>query len=169
MNIFLCVCIVFLVVLLLVLFFSEKKDESQVRLEVFLKEIGADRMRHGHGTLYEHLMGTFLLLRDMKANDDICLAGGLHSVYGTTVYKTKTLDTNNTVVRDLFGEKVDRYVRIFSTMNRPLLLSANDESSGLSNEDLRAMRQIEIANMTDQAPFSEKIEVLKQRLASMTT
>jgi len=167
-KIFLSVCIVLFIVLLIV-FFCKKKDEPQARLEVFLKEIGADRMEHGNGTLHEHLMGTFLLLRDMKAEDDICLAGGLHSVYGTSAYKTKTIDTKSTIVRDMFGENVDRYVRIFSTMNRRLLLSENDESVGLQMEDLMAMRQIEIANMMEQMPSSKKIEVLKQRLAAMTT
>ena len=95
----------------------------------------------------DHLLRTFLLLKSAHLNDTICLAGGLHSVYGTSSYKNGCLDTDSRLVANTFGEDVDYLVKLFSSLDRPKDLI---DGNGLYERDLFFMRCIESANLYDQ-------------------
>lgn len=117
-------------------------------LKNFLEQIGATQKKHKKGTLADHLLRTFHILKDAGAGDILALAGGLHSVYGTNVFKKQSVSRDSAVVADLFGPEVDRLVRLFSNINRPNCLETPDGS--LSDLDLFLMRSIECANLHDQ-------------------
>lgn len=114
----------------------------------FLAEIGADKKPHKHGSLKDHLMRTFHLLKTVGASDILALAGGLHSVYGTNAYKNAALKPDDTKIKEKFGAEVDRIVRIFGSIDRPRVLESPDGS--LSDLDLFLLRCIECANLYDQ-------------------
>lgn len=117
-------------------------------LASFLETIGATKLPHKHGSLADHLMRTFHLLKNAGAGDILALAGGLHSVYGTNAYKKACLKKDDTRIRELFGSEVDRLVRLFSAVDRPKRLENPDGS--LEDLDLFLLRSIECANLHDQ-------------------
>jgi len=114
----------------------------------FLESIGANRRKHVKGTLADHLIRTFHMLKGVGANDIVALAGGLHSVYGTNAFKSPCLKKEDKRIHELFGAEVDRLVRLFSTLDRPNSLESPDGS--LSETDLFLLRCIECANLYDQ-------------------
>lgn len=120
---------------------------SESLLKNFLLNIGANQKPHKNGSLMDHLMRTFMLMKSANLNDGICLAGGLHSVYGTSSYKDGCLPHDSTLVADTFGEDVDAAVRLFGSLNRPDDLK---DDSRLSEVELFLMRCIEVANLYDQ-------------------
>jgi SM-20-related protein len=121
---------------------------AETLLATFLKSVGADRKPHKDGSLQDHLMRTFHILKASGATDLLALAGGLHSVYGTNAYLNACLPANDTQIKVQFGSEVDRLVRLFSSLNRPSVLENPDGS--LSDGDLFCMRCIECANLYDQ-------------------
>jgi SM-20-related protein len=117
-------------------------------LASFLECIGATRLKHNKGTLADHLIRTFHLLKASGANDILALAGGLHSVYGTNAFKHPCVDKDDKRIYTMFGAEVDRIVRLFSTVDRPSSLESPDGS--LNETDLFLLRCIECANLYDQ-------------------
>jgi len=126
--------------------------EVETLLNQFLRDIGADKRAHKNGTLANHLIRTFHLLKSSGLTDIVALAGGLHSVYGTNVFKDKVLEKSDTILKDTFGSEVDRLVRLFSDIDRPNCLENPDGS--LSDLDLFLMRAIECANLYDQGELN---------------
>ncbi len=122
--------------------------ESEELLTAFLNEVGANKLPHKRGSLADHLIRTYHIMRDAGAGDILALAGGLHSIYGTNVYKKPVLDVTTTIVRDRFGPEVDRLVRLFNASDRPKCLETPDGT--LDELDLFLLRTIECANLYDQ-------------------
>ena len=115
----------------------------------FLLEVGTKNQPHGHRTLYEHLIGTWKLLKEWGGSRDICNAGLFHSIYGTQVYLPSTIPIKNRkVVQNLIGEKAENLVYLFHitppdrfehfvTMHEP------DRSDLITIEYANAMEQSE--------------------------
>ena len=115
----------------------------------FLLEVGTKNQPHGHRTLYEHLIGTWKLLKEWGCSRDICNAGLFHSIYGTQVYLPSTIPIKNRkVVQNLIGEKAENLVYLFHitppdrfehfvTMHEP------DRSDLITIEYANAMEQSE--------------------------
>jgi hypothetical protein len=136
-------------------------------LKNFLVQIGATQKKHKKGTLADHLLRTYHILKDVGANDILALAGGLHSVYGTNVFKKQSIDKNSTVVSDMFGPEVDRIVRLFGSVDRPNCLENPDGT--LSELDLFLLRSIECANLFDQDELTaDKYPNLKRFVEELT-
>ena len=133
------------------------------KLDAFLDSIGTKNMPHQKEHLYDHLMRTYFLAKDTFKDDTIALIGGLHSVYGTTAYKNKCLPHESTLVKDTFGDKVDKYVRMFGSINRQLL---EEPDGSINDEDLYILRCVEVANLYDQQSLDKRPNLLafaKQR------
>jgi hypothetical protein len=92
-------------------------------LLVALKRLGAFRTQHNRRmglTLGEHLTNTYDDLKRMGADEDVALAGGLHSIYGTNAFRSASLGPDKRpVIRQLFGERAERLAWLFSQINRP--------------------------------------------------
>jgi hypothetical protein len=121
---------------------------AEQMLVSFLESIGATRLKHRKGTLADHLLRTFHMLKGVGAGDIIALAGGLHSVYGTNAFNKACISKDDRRIHDMFGAEVDRLVRLFNTLDRPSSLESPDGS--LSDTDLFLLRCIECANLYDQ-------------------
>lgn len=79
-------------------------------LSAWLIRHGALKLPHKTGSLHDHLMRVFELLWAKKCNYDVCVAGGLHSIYGTAVYGNKLIeptDANRQKVREEWGDAVE--------------------------------------------------------------
>lgn len=133
------------------------------KLDTFLESIGTKNMPHRNERLYDHLMRTYFLVKDTFKDDTIALIGGLHSVYGTTAYKNKCLPYESTLIKDTFGDKVNKYVRMFGSINRQLL---EEPDGSINDEDLYILRCVEVANLYDQQSLDKRPNLLafaKQR------
>jgi len=122
--------------------------DSETLLTSFLHEIGADKLPHKSGTLFDHLIRTFHIIKTIGMNDILALAGGLHSVYSTNYYKTACLPFTSEKILETFGPEIDRIVRLFCTIDKPQALENPDGT--LSEVDLFLLRCIECANLYDQ-------------------
>ena len=129
--------------------------ESEELLTTFLLEVGATKLPHKRGSLADHLIRTYHLLKSAGAGDILALAGGLHSIYGTNAYKKAALPKESTKVREWFGPEVDRLVRLFCSCNRPSCLENPDGS--LEELDLFLLRSIECANLYDQEELTVEL------------
>lgn len=68
-------------------------DERRVgEIVEFLVEHGASENAHSGGSLLRHLVGTMTQLRLWEASDTLCIAGLIHSVYGTECYRGSIID-----------------------------------------------------------------------------
>jgi hypothetical protein len=140
-----------------------------------LKRVGAFKKIHSRRrgiTLGEHLANTYDDLKRMGADEEVALAGGLHSIYGTNRFKFQTLKSEQRpVVRELFGGRVERLAWLFCTIDRPSCLETGDVREWKSNspmevspEDLRDLRLVEIANLADNEANLEKYPNLEKFL-----
>jgi hypothetical protein len=129
-------------------------------LLVALKRTGAFKKQHNRRmglTLGEHLVNTYDDLLRMGAEEDVALAGGLHSIYGTNSFRETSVSSDQRpVIKGLFGERAERLAWLFSTINRPQGLESGDirdwrsgEPVEASENDFRDLRLIEVANLRD--------------------
>lgn len=132
-----------------------KIDGNDEKLRDFLLEIRANELPHKNGSLMDHLLRTYFILKGIGAKEVLAFAGGLHSVYGTNAYKGHALELDNTRVLEHFGEEVDGLVRTFHEINRPEVLENPDGS--LSDIELFLLRCIECANLHDQQELSAEV------------
>ena len=126
-------------------------NDEEAKLIDFLQKIGADKVKHKVGTLFDHLYRVYKILKEFHAPDYVAIAGGLHSVLGTNVF-TKPVTTEQEV-EETFGTKVFNLVRLFSRIDRPKVLETPD--GVLSEQNLHDLRMIECANLYDQSDLNE--------------
>ena len=138
-----------------VLMDTSKLQADDEKLRDFLLEINAHQLPHKHGSLMDHLLRTYYILKGAGAEGGIALAGGLHSVYGTNAYKNNPLDVTDTRVADKFGPEVDLAVRLFHSIDRPNVLENPDGS--LNEVELFILRCIECANLYDQEELDPRV------------
>lgn len=129
-------------------------------LLVALKRVGAFKKQHNRRmglTLGEHLVNTYDDLKRMGAEEEVALAGGLHSIYGTNAFRNQSVELEKRpIIRSLFGERTERLAWLFSQINRPRCFEGENivnwrtgESVDISPDDLRDLKLIEAANLSD--------------------
>ena len=125
-----------------------------------LKRVGAFKKQHNRRmglTLGEHLTNTYDDLKRMGAEEDVALAGGLHSIYGTNSFRQTSLGADKRpVIRGLFGERTERLAWLFSQINRPHCFEKESvknwqtgEPVEISEKDFQDLQLIEVANLID--------------------
>ena len=108
-------------------------------------------------TLGEHLVNTYDDLLRMGAEEDVALGGGLHSIYGTSIFQTVTVTPEQRpIIQGLFGERAERLAWLFSRVNRPKGLEDGhplDYEAGkpvpMTEQDFEDLQLIEVANLID--------------------
>lgn len=99
-------------------------------------------VQHSGGTLFEHLVGTYKLLKEIGCANDICLAGLLHSCMGTESFQPDYHFTKEQII-EYTNEQVYSFVERFGkTKNRIETFSKYNDHT---------MLLIEWANLKDQA------------------
>ena len=133
----------------------------RVELILYLRQTySTDHLKRSLG---QHLLSVFDRLVALGCDIDICTAGALHSIYGTTNFKTVTMvasNQNRNSVRNKFGLRVERLIFLFHTCSRKS--QNNIEKGVLFNrtnryllrgvviDEIRALRLIEAVNYLDQ-------------------
>jgi len=125
-----------------------------------LKRLGVFRKMHDtHAarTLGEHLVNTYDDLLRMGAEEDVALGGGLHSIYGTSIFHTVTVTPEQRpIIQGLFGERAERLAWLFSRVNRPEGLEdghpldyETKRPIAMTEQDFEDLQMIEVANLID--------------------
>ena len=109
----------------------------------FLISLDADQTPHSGRVLFEHLKGVHDLLRDWGNDEDVCLAGLYHSIYGTNTFKHVSLTERARLV-EMIGDRAEFLVHCFCTRDRPLFESIDDPVIR------RQLMEIEAANLFEQ-------------------
>ena len=143
-------------------------------LVLALKRMGAFHMNHNkrlERKLGEHLLSTYDGLKAIGAEEDVALAGGLHSIYGTSVFRKVTVPPERrAVIRGLFGDRAERLAWLFSSINRPACLEGTapiqDWQTGepveVSPEDFADLQLIEVVNLGDNGSTLAKYPALRE-------
>lgn len=114
------------------------------RIAGFLAARGAQNIRHGGQTLFEHLVGTASCLMVAHAAEDVVYAGLCHSVYGTPFFSHKLLGAEDRrQLQSLLGERAEELVWSYSTFVAGKVEAGRDLCS------LNPLMQIAIANQMD--------------------
>ena len=80
----------------------------------FLVEVGTKDYPHGQSKLYDHLVGTWTILKELKCSENICNAGLFHSIYGTQIFEARMIPIHRReIVKDLIGELSENLVFLF--------------------------------------------------------
>lgn len=79
---------------------------------------------HSGTTFFDHLFGTFCVLKKFNCDEDTCLAGLFHAIYGTEYFKNAP-PVEEGFVKSLIGKKSNDLVKLFSTPNRDLNIINN--------------------------------------------
>lgn len=128
------------------------QSPDTLMLEGFLEHIGAHKMQHKHGSLKDHLVRTYELLKHKKAPRHVALAGGLHSIYGTSAYK-QVCTTDRAMVSAMFGMDAEELACQFGRLeNRTQTLEQGARCD---------LQLIEAANLRDQGSLDKKWPNLK--------
>lgn len=131
--------------------------------QALLCEFGTEYKNHSGETLYQHLVGTYELLKDWGNPEDICVAGLFHSIYGTQWFniESTTLDRRE-YISSIIGKRSEELVYLFCTTDRAglwenpsgdevVLHSRVDNNQYVLSEEKRgALIEIDVANTVEQ-------------------
>lgn len=133
----------------------------------WLDRFHLDQVPHAGRSLRQHLIGTARLLADWGEREVVCLAGLCHSVYGTEVFRARSIPlSDRTYVTNGIGAEAEHLSYLFCAMTRDSLrenLSRRvdyqivDRIAGtrlpITEQELRDLMAISLANMLDQRPY----------------
>lgn len=143
----------------------EGVDPDRDKLQTWLQAQGAGKIKHSGRSLLNHLLNTYDLMRAQGCDPQATLAGGLHSIAGTNVFKGNLIAADQlSTLNELFGTEVIELVRLFNTIARPkTLLQGSNElalTAGgtvtVTDLQLAQLQQIEAANLLDQKCLSRQ-------------
>jgi hypothetical protein len=143
-------------------------DPQREKLQAFLTLIGADNVKHSGRNLWTHLLTVYDMLKEHGYKTEICAAGGLHSIFGTNIFKHATLtQAQRTMVVNTIGEEATKLVELFSSIKRPNTLESalknntttvelnTGATKTLSQIELNILCAIEAANLADQKSLNK--------------
>jgi SM-20-related protein len=151
----------------------KRRTDNFEKLSQFLVENGANKYKHsGRGTLHDHLTRVYQILENRGFSEDVCFGGGLHSVFGTNIFKNVMLtEKDQQKIIDTFGEEATFLAKLFSIVNRPRLLEQhlgitengkvkvelnNKTMATLSVDHYTKLQYIECANLIDQSSLTKE-------------
>jgi hypothetical protein len=123
---------------------------------------------HSGRSFFEHLFGTMLNLEDMRASDEVLLAGLYHSVYGTESFKYNTPDITRDLIKNTIGHYPEYLVYEFCSMKNRINTLLNNTNE-YDDKILSDLISIEICNILDQNgnTNSNIVIALKARLKEL--
>lgn len=121
-------------------FFIKDGDYNNDAIE-FIKNL-TRHIPHSGTTLFEHLYGTYKILKSHGADETTCLAGLFHSVYGTEYYNRFRIDREQ--IRDIIGIEAENVVYAFCNLK-----NRDEELLGNLNVDHRLVH-IAYANLIEE-------------------
>lgn len=123
-----------------------------------LKEI-TGTINHLDKTLFEHLYGTYKLLKQQNKSEHVCLAGFFHSVYDTGYFQYGAKYSRESL-KNQIGESAEKLVYEFCRLdNRTNDLLNN--SQDWDRQTYKDLLDIEIANMIEQNFYNDVVKMLQ--------
>nr|NDG05715.1 2OG-Fe(II) oxygenase [Oxalobacteraceae bacterium] len=150
-------------------FAPQGMDPDRDRLQVLLAQLGTEQIDHSGRCLFNHLLSVYDILKRRGLPPHVCLAGGTHSIFGTTVFATSAmaLDQRPQLV-DVVGDQAADLVDLFRVLDRPRVLDnwCHNPQSPLTNAQGQTLQldpdvvaqlcQIECANLEDQKSLDRR-------------
>ena len=162
--------------------------EELVRLNnlvLLLEGLGTNTRNHSDGTLLEHLVHTYLILRSWECPMDLATAGLFHSIYGTAHFREATLSSKDRQILDAqIGTKAENLAYLYGTCPaNSYFTTLNDASNdslvaepGNLSPDLETARDLvllDLANSVEQiarvTQDPDDLRKEKQRYESVST
>ena len=104
-------------------FGKQNADPVRDRLQLFLEQNGAQNLDHSGRSLFNHLLQVYDILQRHGAPESVCLAGGAHSVFGTTIYQLQLLQPEQrSDLVEVIGHRAADLIDLFRTLDRPRVL-----------------------------------------------
>ncbi len=104
---------------------SPLRESYAPPLIAFLRELGADGVKHSGRTFLDHLVGTAAFLEKWGCDDEVCKAGLFHSIYGTEYFHGGVLSfEERDRVRKKLGARAERLAWIFCAFDRRSVYAA---------------------------------------------
>ena len=130
-----------------------------------LRQLGATRLEHPGGNLFEHLVRVAELLGYWRAEDDLRLAGVSHAFYGTDGFQISLLELDQRPrLAQVIGDRAEAWVYLYASCDRgavypglsgsgpvPFRDRFTGESFVLAEADARAFVELTAANELDLA------------------
>jgi hypothetical protein len=91
----------------------------------FLYNKNCYNIKHSHSNFFNHLIGTFNILKKWKQPEDLCVAGMFHNIYGNK-YFNPNLNVTREEIKNLIGENVENLVYRFVNCDRNKINESND-------------------------------------------
>jgi hypothetical protein len=136
--------------------------ETRARMVDLLGSCGAATVAHPGGDLLTHLIRTEQILRSWHEDDDVCLAGLAHALYGTAGFAVELLPrTSRPIARATLGEPAEALVYLYCSCDRAATYAAltsapvvftdrfAHRSEVISANEMHAFAAITIANELD--------------------
>lgn len=133
----------------------------------FVERLTKD-FEHSDTTFFNHLFGTYSLLKKMGEPEYICDAGLYHSIYGTSYYKAN-INISREIVVGIIGDDAEKLAYSFCTLpdRTDFLLYQNIEPKQFHIDLLK----IEYANLVEQNlrphDFSSSILEVRNKLIEL--
>ncbi|WP_343742765.1 DUF6817 domain-containing protein [Herbaspirillum huttiense] len=129
-----------------------------------LRQCGATQRPHSGRMLFDHLVGTYNLLRAWGNSSTVCLGGLFHSIYGTNVFRQQSLYARDrSLLQHLIGEKAESLAWDFCHVDRPaaIIFALQQGDDCCADEpDWIALAEIEVANLLEQGNQSRALRQL---------
>lgn len=142
--------------------------DPATRALLLLRERNAEQIEHPGGTLYSHLVRVHGRLDALGADEDVCLAGLMHAVYGTDGFRLPLVGLDDRkIVVDLIGATAEALVYCYAACDRaktwtPMLVQDRriwDRFTGadrvLTSDLLRNFVDLTIINEMDVAEHAD--------------
>lgn len=127
-------------------------------LEDFIRDSGLYNLPGGRKTFGERMIGVYRILHDvLHMEGHVCLAGGLHAIYGKHAFRAGIVKQDREEIATLFGPRAEYLAYVFGRTLRPSGIEKGvlvDRLSGCTivvcPQDLYELRCIEGANLFEQ-------------------
>ncbi len=147
-----------------------------------LRELSTDESSHSDDRiLFQHLKGTYDLLKKWDNPKDVCVGGLFHSIYGAQYYKVQSADlADREHIASVIGSPAEELAFLFCTTDRVAFFTEADKASPVlvdtktkrsvpvSTGTLGALIEIEVANFIEQfrpdTASAQLIEFMKYML-----
>jgi len=130
------------------------QDPNVIELKKYTETVN-----HNDKFLFDHLYGTYQILKQWNKPDYVCMAGLFHSVYETEYFSFKTPYTRDKV-KNMVGEKSEKLIYEFCNI-KPRINVLISRSKKWSDNEYADLIDIELANMKEQNYYNDSLKILE--------
>jgi hypothetical protein len=100
-------------------------NEKYQKYVDFLHNKNCHNIQHSGSNFFNHLIGTFNILKKWKQHEDLCVAGMFHNIYGNKHFKPN-LNVSREEIKNLIGENAENLVYRFVNCDRDKINQTDD-------------------------------------------